>query len=62
MPVYGPIAQDIVDALRLLLTQDDVDLELVRELVKRAPETDGTRGIEQLLDLIREGRAKVVML
>lgn len=60
-PVYGPDAQDVIDALRLVLTQDDVDVELVRALVVEAPPTDEARGVDLLLRLIREGRLQVGM-
>lgn len=40
---------------------ENVDVELVRVLVDRAPVTDGDRGIGLLLELINEGKAKLVM-
>lgn len=61
LPVYGPNAQDVIDALRLLLTQDDIDGALLRHLVDRAPETDGDRGVELLLEMIRDGKAQVFL-
>ena len=61
VPVYGPSAQDIIDALRLVLTQDDADMRLVRLLMDEAPETDGARGVDLLIDLIRENRLKVAL-
>jgi hypothetical protein len=60
-PVYGPTAQDVVDALRLVLTQDDASMDLVRELMAEAPETDDARGVDFLLDLIKSGRLKVAL-
>lgn len=60
-PVYGPNAQDVIDALRLVLTQDDAEIELVRILVDEAPPSEAARGVSLLLDLIREGRAKATL-
>lgn len=59
--VYAPNAQDIVDALRLVLTQDDASMEMVRLLMDEAPETDDARGVDLLLRLIRESRLKVAL-
>lgn len=57
----APIAQDVIDALRLVLTQDDASMEMVRLLVDEAPETDDARGVDLLLRLIRESRLKVAL-
>lgn len=56
-------AQDVIDALRLLLTQDDLDVGVVHTLVDEAPPTDGqsARGVRLLLDLARGGRLKIGM-
>jgi len=56
-------AQDVIDALRLVLIQDDADPRLIRELVRRAPISDGSskRGVQLLVDGIRDGEFIVHM-
>jgi hypothetical protein len=51
----------VIDALRLVLTQDDADMDLVRELMTEAPATDGARGVDFLLDLVKQHRLKVAL-
>lgn len=60
-PIFTPTAQDVIDALRLVLTQDDAEMKLVRILVDIAPGTDEARGVDLLLDLIKDGRAELKM-
>jgi hypothetical protein len=59
-----PTAQDVIDALRLLITaqQDPAKVDrLLRCLLEFAPDTDSSRGIDLLLRLLAEGtlRAEV---
>jgi hypothetical protein len=62
--VEQPTAQDVIDALRLALEAQRDSEELVRiveTLVAMAPETDGKRGVQLLLDMISEGALKVAL-
>lgn len=57
-----PIAQDVIDALRLaLMAQKDPAeaIKIVNLLVELAPETESNRGIDLLLKLITEASLKV---
>jgi hypothetical protein len=57
-------AQDVIDAMRVvLMAQDDPTkaMPVVQCLVDLAPETDGSRGIELVLQLISEAALKVEM-
>ena len=57
-------AQDVVDALRIVLMSQKDPREIVRLvdcLVEFAPETDSSRGIDLLLSMIAEGSLKVAL-
>ena len=62
--VEPPTAQDVVDALRFLLAEQDDPAEAVRianAVLTYAPETDADRGISLILRLIAEGSLKVAL-
>lgn len=57
-------AQDVVDALRFVLMSQKDPRELVKvttALLDMAPETDDSRGMRLLIDMICEGSLKVAL-
>lgn len=57
-------AQDVVDALRFVLMSQKDPRELVKvttALLEMAPETDDSRGVGLLIDMICEGSLKVAL-
>jgi hypothetical protein len=58
-------AQDVVDALRLLLMsqQDKFEaMKLVTAMLEFAPETDSNRGVDLILRLLAEGSLKAALV
>lgn len=56
-----PVAQDVIDALRVIAMAQDNDLEfakVARRLVEYAPDTNSNRGMDLLMRLISEAILK----